>query len=100
VADGELLQYLAIRRGYEQMEALHELRLPSTVVPPGALVIVGGSRRSELDPAWVEAYAPRSIPDGWTLLTRLTTVPAPWRRMIGVAYRTGSVETSVALAGR
>ena len=99
VADSELLNYLAIRQGYRHLERFRELQLPSTVVPPDALVVVGGSRRSELDPAWVDTYRPRAIAADWVVVARLSPALEPWRRSQGVVYRTGALESTVAFAG-
>jgi hypothetical protein len=99
VTDDELFNYLAIRRGYERMDLLLELRPPSVAVPQNALIIVGGSRRSELDPRWVGASLPKSVPENWELVTRLSARAEPWRVVPGVVYRNRGPAARVALVG-
>jgi hypothetical protein len=51
---------------------------PSTNVPSGSLVVVGGSRRPEVGSA--PAFTDEMVPDGWIEVASFGGEAAPWRQ--------------------
>jgi hypothetical protein len=86
VADEELIAYMGVRARADRRDPVL-LRLTPTVAPPrSSMVIVGGSRRPELDAAYPMTAAPEIIPPEWVPLLSLPGEPRPWRSVRGTVY--------------
>jgi 4-amino-4-deoxy-L-arabinose transferase-like glycosyltransferase len=89
-ADPELLGYLRFRRGFEASDRFVALAATSPSVPDRTLVVTGGSRRVDLDPAYVTQYELPSIPADWVKMAQLPGEAKPWRLAPGVVYLSGT----------
>ncbi|MCC6159075.1 MAG: glycosyltransferase family 39 protein [Deltaproteobacteria bacterium] len=79
VTDVEMAQYLEFRADMSPTYSIDAQQAAPTFLPPGSLVIYGGSRRLEYTvddaPAWREAAAKR----GCRIVATSTASPNPWR---------------------
>lgn len=79
VTDVEMAQYLEFRAGMSPTYSIDAQQAAPTFLPPGSLVIYGGTRRIEYTvddaPAWREA-AEKS---GCRIVAKSPAPPAPWR---------------------
>ncbi len=94
-ADSELIDYFEFRSGETGASRFHRLHDASDSVSTGALVMLGGSRRPELDPSWVRAFIPPQIPAEWLLLAVLPGTPEPWRVVSGNVYLTRPAQAAL-----
>jgi 4-amino-4-deoxy-L-arabinose transferase-like glycosyltransferase len=86
VTDSEMRGYLLFRRGFGAQHPLHKTAGAIARVPPGSMVIVGGGRRIDMDPDWVENRSPDEVPDTWVKIADLPGERRPWRRSQGAVY--------------
>ena len=83
-SDTAFCEFVAMKTRFRESSRCLVVTAP-TAVPARALVIVGGSRRPELDPSSV-AGLDWEIPRDWIRLTGLPGGVEPWRRERGAVF--------------
>jgi hypothetical protein len=86
VADGELINFLNFAHGYRDDDIFHPLGTDVSNFPPGTLVVLGGGRRIDLDPAYVAALDPKVLPQAWLKIADMPGARAPGRLIPGALY--------------
>jgi hypothetical protein len=99
VTDSELRGYLMFRQGFSHLEKLHTVLGGQTIIPIGALVIFGGTRRVDMDPAWIADRVPARLPITWVKVADLPGDLSSWRRWRGAAYLSTTKATKVLARG-
>jgi hypothetical protein len=86
VTDAELRGYLMFKDGFVHNDKFKTVLGGRTAVPRGALVIFGGSRRVDMDPAWIAERVPVRLPPAWIKIADLPGEVLSWRRWRGAAF--------------
>jgi hypothetical protein len=86
VTDTELRGYLIFRRGFRDLDKVQKVVGAQVSVPPHSMVIVGGGRRIDMDPEWVQRRVPSDPPPDWVKVADMPGAPRPWRRARGAVY--------------
>jgi 4-amino-4-deoxy-L-arabinose transferase-like glycosyltransferase len=84
--DAELRNYLVFSTGFRNADRFRSELYPLDAIWKGSLVVIGGSRRPEIDPGFLETIHPTEIPREWIRVFEVKSEYRPWRRVRATGY--------------